>query len=249
MSGPLVRVIPSLLVSGGRLVKGQRFRDHLDAGNPVTTARAHDAQGADELILLDVEASRSGRGPDLAAIAAVAKACFMPLAVGGGIRTLDDARGVIGAGADKVVVGAGALDHPELLRDIATVFGAQAVVLALDIDEERRVLDPRDRKPSGLDMLSWGQRAVSLGVGEIRLCAVEREGTRRGFDLEALEALTRAVSVPVIVEGGCGSLDHIPPAIRAGANGVALGTMLVFSDNNLVKIRRYLAGQGFRVRG
>lgn len=248
MSGPRARVIPSLLLANGRLVKGERFAGHRDAGNPVTTARAHDAQGADELILLDIDASREGRGPDLGAIEAVAKACFMPLAGGGGIRTLSDARAVVAAGADKVVVGAGAFDRPELLSDIASVFGAQAVVLALDIAADGKVHDARVGLSTGRDAIAWAKDAVARGAGEIRLCSVAREGTRAGFDLDAISALRAAVRVPIIAEGGCGTLDDIPPAFLAGADAVGLGTMLVFSDNNLVKVRRYLAGHGLHVR-
>lgn len=247
----LPRVVPSLLLRQGRLVKGVTFADHRDAGHPVTTARAHNAQGADELLLVDIDGSRERRGPDLAAIESVAKECFMPLCAGGGIRSVADARSVIDAGADKVMVNAGALDNPALLGEIAAVFGAQAVVLAIDVvttSDGDRVYDHRDGTARALDPIEWATRAVGSGAGEIRLCRVENEGRRTGFDLDLLTRLRTSVSVPIIVEGGAGTLSDVTAGLDSGADAIALGTLLVFSDNNLVKIRRYIAGTGRKVR-
>lgn len=252
MAGGLsVRVIPSLLLRAGRLVKGVRFKEHRDAGNPATTARAHNAQGADELLLLDIDAAREGRGPDLATIGKVAAECFMPLAAGGGIRTLADARAVFEAGADKVVINTAALDRPALLGEIARVYGAQAVVVAVDVFERESaglVYDHRTSQPTGRAAEAWIEECVRLGAGEIRLCSVDREGTRTGLDLQCLARVRSLVRVPVIGEGGAGSLEDVDSAMKAGADGVALGTLLVFSDNNIVKVRRFLAKAGHNVR-
>ena len=246
------RLIPSLLLRGGRLVKGVRFRDYRDAGQPDTTARAHNAQGADELILLDIDASREGRSTDLETVRKVAAECYMPLTVGGGIRSLDDARACMNAGADKLCVTTTALDEPALITRLARVFGAQAVVLGIDVASDAKtpkLYDHRSERvvPSPHPM-DWMRHAVDLGAGEIRLAAVDREGTRSGMDLRLLEGVRNAVNVPVILEGGAGTLDHLGEAMAAGADGVAVGTMLVFSDNNLVKIKRYLAAAGHDMR-
>ena len=245
------RVIPSLLLRNGRLVKGHEFGHHVDAGNPATTARAHNAQGADEIILLDIDASRENRGPDLSWIEKVAAECFMPLAAGGGIRSVEDAKAVIGAGADKIVVNSAALDHPKLLTDIAYVFGAQAIVAAIDVvngTNGPRIYDHRKQAVKDLDAISWIRSVVENGAGEIRICSVDREGSRKGFDLDLLAQAREAVHVPIIIEGGAGSLTDVDAALKMGADGIALGTLLVFSDNNIVKIRRFLAQNGHSVR-
>lgn len=245
------RLIPSLLLKGGRLVKGTRFAGYRDAGLPATTARAHDAQGADELIVLDVDAAKEGRGPDADAIRAVAAECRMPLAVGGGVRSLADARACMAAGADKLSLNTGALDRPALIAELAETFGSQAVVLGIDVAGDAkasRLYDHRMGKADARDPLTWAREGVARGAGEVRITAVEREGTRQGMDLDLLRLFREAVDVPVVLEGGAGTLEHVRAAYDAGADGVALGTMLVFSDNNIVKIKRYLAGRGCRVR-
>ncbi len=246
------RLIPSLLLRGGRLVKGVNFKEYRDAGKPDTTARAHNAQGADELILLDIDASREGRATDIETVGKVAAECYMPLTVGGGIRSLDNARACMNAGADKLCVNTTALDDPDLITRLARVFGAQAVVLGADITGDAnapRLYDHRSGKAvPDFDPMAWLVRGVELGAGEIRLAAVYREGTRKGMDLELLQRVRELVSVPVILEGGAGTLDQLGEAMTAGADGVAVGTMLVFSDNNLVKIKRYLAAAGHDMR-
>jgi cyclase len=246
------RIIPSLLLRGGRLVKGVRFADHRDAGHPVTTARAHNAQGADELILIDIDASRERRLPDFDLVARIAAECFMPLTVGGGLRSADDARRCLDAGADKVLVNSGASDTPGLIETLAHLLGSQAVVLAVDVVDRGggfHLFDYRGgtvlRSP---DPLAWIRDGVARGAGEIRLMFVDREGTRRGFELDFSARVLDAVRVPVILEGGAGALTHLHAALEAGMDALALGTMLVFSDNNLVKVRRYLASAGYAVR-
>ncbi len=245
------RLIPSLLIKGGRLVKGVRFGDHQDAGLPHTTARAHNAQGADELCVLDIEASREGRGLDLETVRKVAAECFMPLTVGGGIGSLDIAYECMASGADKLCLTTTALDGPGLITELATVFGSQSVVLGIDAvegDGGYRLFDHRAHDFLDRDPVVWAREAVERGAGEIRLMAVDREGGRQGMDLALLEMLKEAVGVPVVLEGGAGTLDHLKAAYAAGADGICVGTMLVFSDNNLVKIKRYLAGRGSNIR-
>lgn len=246
------RLIPSLLIARRRLVKGVRFADHRDAGSPGTTARAHSAQGADELVALDIEADREGRGPDFAALADIVAEAQVPLTVGGGIRDEAAAAACFAAGADKICLTMAAMDQPNLVDRLARIYGAQAIVVGLDLfeDQDGRWLYDYRRRECRRDRqwLSWLKEAVARGAGEIRLVSVNREGTRTGYDIAGfLEARDR-VSVPIIVEGGAGSLDHLADAMKAGADSLALGTMLVFSDNNIVKLKRFLAGAGFPVR-
>jgi len=249
---PTNRIIPSLLMRAGRLVKGVRFAGHRDAGAPATTARAHSAQGADEIALLDIEASRAGREPDGQTLAAVAREIQVPLTYGGGVRSVDIAHRCLEGGADKVCVTAGALDRPDLLGDIARLYGEQAVVVGIDVVGPAgrwRVYDHRRGRilTSPLPH-QWARAAVDAGAGEIRLTSVEREGSRRGLDIDLWNEIRPSVDVPMILEGGAGTLEDVARAMHAGVDSVGLGTMLVFSDNNLVKIRRYLGGLGIPVR-
>lgn len=246
------RIIPSLLLSHGRLVKGVRFGNYQDAGRPETTARAHNAQGADEVLLLDIDASRTGQGPDLAAIRLVAMECFMPLTVGGGIRSLDVAHHVMESGADKLCLTTAALDEPALIESLAHLYGSQAVMLGIDVcasDGDFRLYNHRSGKAlASPDPFAWIAEGIARGAGEIRLMAVDREGGREGLDLELFSRVKERVQVPVILEGGAGSFDHIAAALRAGVSGVGLGTSLIFSDANIVKIKRYLANNGLLIR-
>jgi imidazole glycerol-phosphate synthase subunit HisF len=248
----LKRIIPSLLLRGGRLVKGVAYAHHRDAGRPDTTARAHNAQGADELLLLDIDAGRERREPDLPSVAAVARACFMPLTVGGGIRTLATAQRCMNAGADKICLTTTALDDPGLIGRLAHVFGAQAIVIGLDVittSDGRCLYDYRTgRTIKGVAWDEWLKRSVGEGAGEVRLMAVDREGTRKGLDTALLADASALVDVPIILEGGAGSLDQVAAAMRAGADAVALGTMLVFSDNNIFKVKSFLKNAGLEMR-
>jgi imidazole glycerol-phosphate synthase subunit HisF len=248
----LKRIIPSLLLRGGRLVKGVAYAEHRDAGRPDTTARAHNAQGADELLLLDIDAGRERREPDFTSVAAVARACFMPLTVGGGIRTLETAQRCMNAGADKICLTTTALDDPSLIGRLAHVFGAQAIVIGLDViatSAGRRLYDHRrGRAISGIAWDEWLKRVVGEGAGEVRLMAVDREGGRSGLDTALLADASALVDVPIILEGGAGSLDHVAAAMKAGADAIALGTMLVFSDNNIFKVKSFLKNAGLEMR-
>jgi cyclase len=248
----LKRVIPSMLLRRGRLVKGVAYSQHRDAGRPDTTARAHDAQGADELLLLDIDAAREQREPDYSSVAAVARACFMPLTVGGGIRTVDIAHHCMNAGADKICLTTTALDDPALIGRLAKVFGAQAIVIGVDVVATaagRRLYDHRcDRTVNGIAWDDWLKRAVGEGAGEVRLMAVDLEGRRGGLDTGLLAEASRLVDVPIILEGGAGSLDQVAAAMKAGADAIALGTMLVFSDNNIFKVKSFLKNAGLEIR-
>jgi len=247
---PLHRIIPSLLVRGGRLVKGEAFAGHRDAGAPASTARAHNAQGADELLVLDIDASREGRDPDFGVFAAIASEIQIPLTVGGGIRDLEGARRAMDAGADKLCITSTARERPDLITELARRFGRQAVVLGIDVAETDGVaclFDNRNGVATG-DWLAWMLEGIERGAGEVRLMAVGREGKRNGFDMALYEQARAAVNVPIILEGGAGTLDHLTAAMAAGADSLALGTMLVFSDNNLVKLKRVLAQAGHPMR-
>lgn len=248
----LRRLIPSLLLRGGRLVKGTSFHDHRDAGAPETTARAHNAQGADEIVILDIDASRERRAPDFETLRRVASECFMPVTFGGGIRSRDDAARAMDNGADKLTLTTTALDNPALIDDLARLLGAQAVVLGLDVmrlNGRLKVYDHRsDKLDATRDVMGWIDEAVARGAGEIRLMSVDREGRRTGMDLDLVNEVAGRARVPVVAEGGAGILDHLADALDAGASGVAVGTMLVFSDNNLVKIKRFLRSRGCKMR-
>lgn len=248
----LKRLIPSLLLKNGRLVKGVRFGDHRDAGNPVTTARAHDAQGADEILILDIEASRTGQEPDFATLRKVADECFVPVTFGGGISSRDLAARAMDAGADKLTVTTTALDNPGLIDDLAHLFGAQAVVLGVDlvtVDGRARLYDHRAGRPIGdRNALDWIREAEDRGAGEIRLMSVDREGMREGMDIDLIHRFAAEIRVPLVAEGGAGILDHLGEGLEAGLSGVAVGTMLVFSDNNLVKIKRFLKSRDLAMR-
>lgn len=246
------RLIPSLLISGDRLVKGVRFADPKDAGAPATTARAYNYQGADELAVLDIDASKSGRDPDVDSLRRIAEECAMALTFGGGVRNMEIAQACFHAGAEKVCLTTAALDEPDLIDRLAQCYGSQAVVLGVDVlgeGDSARLYDHRKGSVvDGLELDDWVLEAARRGVGEIRVMSVEREGTRRGLDLELLRRVRALVSLPVVIEGGAGVLEHIYDAVSAGADGIGLGTILIFSDNNLIKVKRYLAERGCNVR-
>jgi cyclase len=246
------RIIPSLLLTEGRLVKGVQFSHPRDAGNPRTTALAHNSQKADEILLLDIHASRENRPPKFESIAKVAEECFMPLTVGGGIRSLQIARQCMDIGADKLCLNTSALDDPSLITELARIYGSQAIMLRVDVVEEKGEYFLYDHRygvaRQEKDPILWIKEGVDRGAGEISLIAVGREGTRGGLDLEMARRVMEAVDVPVILEGGAGTLEHLDQAFSAGVEALALGTMLVFSDNNIVKIKAFLAMHGHPMR-
>jgi cyclase len=249
---PFKRVIASLLLRGERLVKGVRFAGYRDAGDPKATVRMLAAQGIDEIVLADIDATRDRRLPDIDRISAVASDCNVPLTVGGGIVSTDIAAACLERGADKIMVTSSALDRPALVDKLARRFGSQAVVVGIDVVEEdgsAQLYDHRSaRALPGRSWQQWVAESVSRGAGEIRVCAVSREGTRVGLDLGLHDTAAGAVDVPVVIEGGAGVLSHLDVAFAQGVDAVAIGTMVTFSDNNIFKIKEYLASRGHAVR-
>lgn len=252
-----VRVIPCLDVDAGRVVKGINFKELRDAGDPVELAREYDAEGADELTFLDISASSDGRATTLEVVSRVAEEVFIPLTVGGGIRTVDDVDRLLRAGADKVGVNTAAIARPELIAEIADRFGNQVLVLSLDArratgdvstDTGFEVTTHGGRTSTGLDAIAWAARAADLGAGEILLNSMDADGTREGFDLTLIEQVRRAVSIPVIASGGAGSVDHFAPAVSAGADAVLAASVFHFGTLRIGEVKQALADAGHQVR-
>jgi len=248
------RIIPCLDVTAGRVVKGVRFQDLRDAGDPVELAARYDAEGADELVFLDITASAEGRDTMVDVVRRTAREVFIPLTVGGGVRTPDDMYRLLRAGADKVSVNTAAVQNPELIRVCVQRFGSQCVVLA--IDARRRadgggweVYTHGGRKPTGLDAVAWARRGVELGAGEILLTSMDTDGTQSGYDLELLRAVVDAVPVPVIASGGAGTLEHLYQAVTiGGAHAVLAASIFHYGRYSIADAKRYLAECGVPVR-
>jgi cyclase len=253
-----VRVIPCLDVDNGRVVKGVNFENLRDAGDPVELAARYDAEGADELTFLDVSASKDGRGTMLDVVRRTADQVFIPLTVGGGVRSEDDVDQLLRAGADKVSVNTSAIARPELLSELSARFGAQCIVLSVDA---RRV--PADGTPqprgfevtthggtrsAGLDAVEWARRGQELGVGEILLNSMDGDGTRDGFDLELIRAVRAVVTIPVIASGGAGKAADFPPAVTAGADAVLAASIFHFGDVAISEVKDAMAAEGIEVR-
>jgi len=246
------RLIPAMLLSAGRLVKGRHFGDHEDAGNPVTTARIYNDQMADEIVVLDIDATPNGRGPDLEMLAALTRRCFVPVAFGGGIASLETAAAALRAGADKIIVNSAAQAKPSFLSELASQFGSQAVVAAIDVidtPEGPRVATDQGRKATARKPAEWAVEVSAAGAGEIFLTSVDREGGRGGLDLPLTRMVADAVPIPVIAHGGVGRLeDFVIAFTEGGASAVAAGRMFQFADNNLIKVRRYMVQSGLQLR-
>ncbi|MGV0384511.1 imidazole glycerol phosphate synthase subunit HisF [Corynebacterium sp. 22_2729] len=255
-----VRVIPCLDVDNGRVVKGVNFEGLRDAGDPVELAKRYDSLGADELTFLDVSASKDGRGTMLDVVRRTADQVFIPLTVGGGVRSEEDVDALLRAGADKVSVNSSAVARPELLRELSQRFGAQCIVLSVDA---RRVQNPDevDKYPSGfevtthggtksagMDAVEWARTGEELGVGEILLNSMDGDGTKAGFDIEMLQAVRSAVSIPVIASGGAGAPEHFPPAVEAGADAVLAASIFHFREVEISEVKQALADAGYEVR-
>jgi len=249
-----VRVIPCLDVDAGRVVKGINFKELRDAGDPVELARTYDAEGADELTFLDISASHEGRATTLEIVSATAEQVFIPLTVGGGIRSVDDVDRMLRAGADKIAVNTAAIDRPELVAEIADRFGNQVLVLSVDArraagtDSGFEVTTHGGRKSAGLDAIAWAVQAAELGAGEILLNAMDADGTTAGFDLELIRAVRREVSIPVIASGGAGAVEHFPPAVEAGADAVLAATVFHFGTLRIADVKQTLGDAGYPVR-
>ncbi len=252
-----IRIIPCLDVKDGRVVKGINFVDLVDAGDPVEAAAAYDAAGADELCFLDITASVDNRDTIFDIVERTASRCFMPLTVGGGVRTVDDIRKLLEAGADKVSINTAAVTRRDFVREASEKFGAQCTVVA--IDAKRVSADgapPRweifthgGRKPTGLDAVSYAREVVSLGAGEILLTSMDRDGTKAGFDLKLTRAISDAVSVPVIASGGVGTLDHLVDGVREGhASAVLAASIFHFGTYTIGQAKAHMAKAGLPMR-
>jgi cyclase len=248
-----IRVIPCLDVAAGRVVKGVNFVDLRDAGDPVEQAAVYDKAGADELCFLDIGASAENRDIMLDVVARTAERCFMPLTVGGGVRSLEDIRRLLLAGADKVSINTAAVADPELVRRAAKKFGSQCITVAVDakgIAAGRwEVFTHGGRKATGLDAVAWAQRLVALGAGEILLTSMDRDGTRLGYDLPLTRAIADAVSVPVIASGGVGTLAHLVEGVAEGhANALLAASIFHFGQHSIAEAKAALAAAGIAVR-
>ena len=245
------RIIPTLLCRGRQLVKGSRFNSWRSVGHAAQAVRIHQARGVDELVLLDIAATAEGRGPDLQLVEELTDACYMPIAVGGGIRTVQHIRDLLKAGADKVVIGSAAIEDPYLLKDAAQAVGRQALVVSIDYRTDRigRVVYGRNgTKLTQFDPIWWAIKCQGRGAGEILLTSIDREGTLEGYDIEAINWVSKAVDIPVIAHGGAGSYEHMWAAITAGADAVAAGAMFQFEDATPKGAAQYLLELGITTR-
>jgi cyclase len=253
-----VRVIPCLDVDAGRVVKGVNFADLRDAGDPVELAAAYDAEGADELTFLDVTASSSDRETTYEVVSRTAEKVFIPLTVGGGVRSVEDINRLLRAGADKVSINTAAIDRPELLREASRRYGAQCVVLSVDA---RRVPDGQEptasgfevtthggRRGTGIDAVEWAARGAELGVGEILLNSMDADGTKAGFDIDLITRVRAVVDVPLIASGGAGAVEHFPPAVAAGADAVLAASVFHFGQLRIGEVKDTLRAAGAVIR-
>ncbi len=252
-----VRVIPCLDVKDGRVVKGVKFLDLRDAGDPVEAGMAYDSAGADELCFLDITASHENRGIILDVVRRTAEACFMPLTVGGGVRSIEDIRKLLASGADKVSINTAAVEDRGFVREAAEKFGDQCIVVAIDAKmvskpgqpEKWRIFTHGGRNPTGLDALAYAEEVVALGAGEILLTSMDRDGTRRGFDIALTRAVADRVGVPVIASGGVGTLEHLVEGIRDGhATAVLAASIFHFGEHTIREAKDYMARAGLPMR-
>jgi cyclase len=246
------RIIPCLDVKAGRVVKGVRFLELKDAGDPTEIARIYDREGADELCFLDITASHENREIILDVVARTAEEVFMPLTVGGGINKLDDIRRLLNAGADKISINTGAVNSPEFVREAAEKFGSQCIVVAIDakrVDDHWEVFTHGGRNPTGLDACEWAKRMQAYGAGEILLTSMDRDGTKTGYDLQLTRAVSDRVDIPVIASGGVGNLEHIYQGLTEGNASAALAASIFhFGEYSIAECKKYLHSRGIPVR-
>jgi cyclase len=249
-----IRVIPCLDVDAGRVVKGVNFADLRDAGDPIQLAQLYDQEGADELTFLDISASKESRETMYDVVARAANQVFIPLTVGGGVRTAEDVDRLLRAGADKVAINTGAITRPETIAEIAHRFGAQVLVLSVDARRSRdqesgfEVTTHGGSRGAGLDAVAWARRGVELGVGEILLNSMDADGTRAGYDLEMIKAFRQVVTVPLVASGGAGALVHFAPAVDAGADAVLAASVFHFGQLRIADVKAALRAAGHTVR-
>lgn len=251
------RIIPCLDVDKGRVVKGVNFVGIRDAGDPVEVARRYNAEGADELTFLDITASHEQRDTTVHTVEAIARQVFIPLTVGGGIRSLEDIRTMLNAGADKVSINTAAIHNPDLVADAAARFGSQCIVVAIDVKRVSAADEPPryelfthgGRKPTGIEAIAWAKRMASLGAGELLLTSMDRDGTRDGFELVITRAIADAVDVPVIASGGVGNLEHLAEGVlEGGADAVLAASIFHFAEHSIGEAKDYMASRGIEVR-
>ncbi|MGB0205579.1 MAG: imidazole glycerol phosphate synthase subunit HisF [Neptuniibacter sp.] len=251
------RIIPCLDVENGRVVKGVKFVDIRDAGDPVEVAKRYDEQGADEITFLDITATHEGRDTMVHTVERMASQVFIPLTVGGGIRTCDDIRTMLNAGADKVSINSAAVFNPEFVKEAAERFGSQCIVVAIDAKkvseegEENRweIFTHGGRKPTGIDAVEWAKKMVELGAGEILLTSMDQDGVKNGYDLEVTRAISEAVNVPVIASGGVGNLDHlVEGCIEGKADAVLAASIFHFNEYTVPQAKEYMRDKGIEVR-
>jgi imidazole glycerol-phosphate synthase subunit HisF len=248
-----VRLIPSLLLRDGRCVKGAKFDDYRDVGHPVSAAKVYEAQGADELLFMDITASSNNRDTLLDVVSVTAEQCFMPLTVGGGVHTVADIKTLLRAGADKVTVNSAAIENPELITEGAEEFGKQCIVLSIDHKTgstgNQEVFTDNGSAPTEMSPVDWALKGQDLGAGEILLTSIEHEGIQKGYDLETIAKVSDAVDIPVIAAGGAGSLADLVSAIQTGhASAVAAASIFHFTDQSLIKAHSYMRQAGLDVR-
>lgn len=248
------RIIPCLDVDAGRVVKGVQFVDIRDAGDPVEVARRYNEQGADEITFLDITASSDDRHTMIDVVKQVASEVFIPLTVGGGIRTLDDIRNMLMAGADKLSVNTAAIKRPEFVKEASDHFGSQCIVVAIDAkqvsDEPRwEIFTHGGRNPTGIDAIEWAKKMADYGAGEILLTSMDRDGTKNGFDLPLTKAISEAVSIPVIASGGVGNLQHLADGVLEGkADAVLAASIFHFGEHSIEEAKQHMQSQGIEVR-
>ncbi len=251
------RIIPCLDVANGRVVKGVQFVDIRDAGDPVEVARRYDREGADEITFLDITATHDNRDTMAHVVEQVASEVFIPLTVGGGIKTLEDIRRMLNAGADKVGINSAAVFNPEFVREAAQRFGSQCIVVAIDAKKVSQVDEPErweifthgGRKATGIDAIEWAKKMVDYGAGEILLTSMDRDGTREGFDLSLTRAISESVSVPVIASGGVGNLEHLAEGVIQGkADAVLAASIFHFAEYSIQEAKAHMASRGIEMR-
>ena len=251
------RIIPCLDVENGRVVKGVQFVDIRDAGDPVEVAKRYDEQGADEITFLDITASPEGRETTIHTVEAIAEQVFIPLTVGGGIRTIEDIRNMLNAGADKTAINSAAIYNPEFVKEAAEKFGSQCIVIAIDA---KKVSEPGEpgkweifthggRKPTGIDVVEWAVRMTNYGAGEVLLTSMDQDGVKSGFDIELTRAVSEAVNVPVIASGGVGNLQHLADGVTNGkADAVLAASIFHFGEHTVEEAKLHMQEQGIEVR-